>query len=218
MDGIHDLGGKQGFGPVDTEEEEEAFHTPWEARLYGIVRAMKQPPDWSIDRFRYTRECIEPVDYLTRPYFDQWLQTYAALMVGSGLASVEELASGRSRSGAANLGPPMAPDAVAVAKKKAARFDRPGDAPAKFTAGDRVRTGEHGSSGHTRLPGYLRGRAGIILRCHGNHVLPDANVQGIEKAEALYTVAFAAAELWPDAENRLDQIFADLWESYLGPA
>jgi nitrile hydratase len=218
MDGIHDLGGKQGFGPIDAGEKEEAFHAPWEARLYGIVRAMKQPPDWNIDRFRYTRECIEPVDYLTRPYFDQWLQTYAALMIGSGLATVEELASGRSRSGPANLGPPMAPDAVAVAKRKAVRFDREGGAKPKFAVGDRVRAGEHGSPGHTRLPGYLRGRTGSILRCHGKHVFPDASVRGVERAEPLYTVAFAAAELWPDAQNERDRVTADLWESYLGPA
>jgi nitrile hydratase len=218
MDGIHDLGGKQGFGPVDTREKEEPFHAPWEARLLGIVRAMQRPRDWSIDRFRYTRECIDPIDYLTRPYYDQWLQTYAALMIGSGIATVEELASGRSRSGPANLGAPMAPEAVAEAKKSSVRFDRAGGAPPRFATGALVRANFHGSTGHTRLPGYLRGRRGEILRSHGAHVLPDASARGVEHAEPLYTVAFAAGELWPEAASRRDHVFADLWESYLEPA
>ncbi len=215
MDGIHDLGGKQGFGPVDVGEKEEPFHAPWEARLYGIVRAMRQPPEWNIDRFRHTRECIDPVDYLTRPYFDQWLQTYGALMIGSGIATAKELAMGRSESGAAKLGPPMAPEAVASASKASARFDRADGGAPRFAIGDRVRTNSLGSTGHTRLPAYARGRIGEIIRHHGAHILPDLSARGIERAEALYTVAFAAAELWPEAASRRDHVFIDLWDSYL---
>ncbi|MGH7187040.1 MAG: nitrile hydratase subunit beta [Pseudomonadota bacterium] len=215
MDGIHDLGGKQGFGRIDVQEKEEPFHAPWEARLLGIVRAMQRAPDWNIDRFRYTRECIDPVDYLTRPYFDQWLQTYAALMIGSGIATVEELATGRSGSGTANLGAPMAPEAVASAKRALLRFDRADGEPPRFAIGDRVRAIPHGAPGHTRLPAYVRGRIGQITRHHGAHVLPDASARGIEKSEPLYTVAFEAAELWPEAESRPDRVFLDLWDSYL---
>ena len=87
MDSIHDLGGRQGFGPIDTAEPHEPFHAQWEARLLGIVRAMSRPPGWTIDRFRFARESIAPVDYLTRPYYDQWLQTYAALLIDSGVAT-----------------------------------------------------------------------------------------------------------------------------------
>src|SRR5215467_9809650 len=79
MDGIHDLGGRQGFGTINVHETEVPFHEPWEARVLGIVRAMSPAADWNIDWFRHCRELIEPVDYLTRPYFDQWLQTYAAM-------------------------------------------------------------------------------------------------------------------------------------------
>ena len=216
MDGIHDLGGRQGFGPIDVHEPEEPFHEAWEARVLGMVRAMSRAPDWSIDWFRHCRELIEPVDYLTRPYYDQWLQTYAAMMVASGVASVEELASGKA-STAVGLPPPMEPGAVARAKQAVVRFDREGGRPA-FAVGDAVRAKPHGVPGHTRLPAYVRGRRGRIESSHGAHVLPDANALGEARAEPLYTVAFEGAELWPEAAGRRERVFLDLWESYLDRA
>ena len=96
MDGIHDLGGRQGFGTINVHETEVPFHEPWEVRVLGIVRAMSPAADWNIDWFRHCRELIEPVDYLTRPYFDQWLQTYAAMLVNSDIATVQELTGGQA--------------------------------------------------------------------------------------------------------------------------
>jgi nitrile hydratase subunit beta len=214
MDGIHDLGGRQGFGPIDVHEPEEPFHEPWEARMLGMSQAMSRPADWSIDWFRHCRELIDPVDYLTRPYYDQWLQTYAAMMVNSKVATVEEVASGKARTGAPDLRPPMTPAAVAAAKRAVTRFDREG-APPAFAAGDTVMAKDHGMPGHTRLPAYARGRRGRIEACHGAHVLPDANARGEARAEPLYTVSFDAAELWAEAAGRRDRVFVDLWESYL---
>ena len=218
MDGIHDLGGKQGFGPIDVGENEEPFHAAWEARLLGIVRAMTRVAPWSIDWFRYVRELIEPVDYLTRPYYDQWLQTYAAMMVNSGVATVDELASGQSAGPIPDLAPPVPPSAVAAATRNMARFDRESAAVPRYVPGDPVRTHVHGAAGHTRLPQYARGCRGTVTASHGAHVLPDASALGEERAEPLYTVAFAAADLWPEAAGSRDRVYLDLWESYLEPA
>jgi nitrile hydratase beta subunit len=218
MDGIHDLGGRQGFGPVDVDEPEAVFHDAWEGRVWGIVRAMTRLPDWNIDWFRHCRELIDPVDYLTRPYFDQWLQTYAAMLVNSRAATVEEVASGRSQSAIPSLKPPMPPEAVQQAKSKPMRFDRESAAMPALAVGDAVRAKPHGATGHTRLPAYVRGRYGVIDASHGAHVLPDMNAFGEDRAEPLYTVAFDAAELWPEAAGRLDRVFVDLWESYLDRA
>jgi nitrile hydratase beta subunit len=215
MDGIHDLGGRQGFGPIDVHEPEEPFHEPWEGRVFGMVRSISRPADWSIDWFRHCREMIEPVDYLTRPYYDQWLQTYAAMMVNSGVATVAELMSGRATTAAPDLPEAMAPAAVATAKRAVIRFDREGPT-AAFAVGDVVTTANHGVPGHTRLPAYVRGRRGRIEASHGAHVLPDANARGDKRAEPLYTVAFDAAELFAEATGRRDRVFLDLWESYLG--
>ncbi len=124
MDGIHDLGGRHGFGPVDRHGEDEAFHESWEERVLGIVRGMSRPADWSIDWFRHCRELIDPADYLTRPYYDQWLQTYAAMMVNSGVATVGELASGKSDRANPGPAPPMPPESVVSATSAVMRFDR----------------------------------------------------------------------------------------------
>ncbi|MEP0322354.1 nitrile hydratase subunit beta [Bauldia litoralis] len=218
MDGIHDLGGKQGFGPIDVGEDDNPFHADWEARMLGIVRAMSRPAPWSIDWFRHVRELIGPVDYLTRPYYDQWLQTYAAMMVNSGVATVDELASGTSVADIPGLGPPSPPSAVAGAIRNTARFDRPATEPPRFAAGDPVRASLNANPGHTRLPQYVRGRRGMVTAMHGAHVLPDASAAGVEKAETLYSVAFAATELWPEATAGGDRVILDLWERYLEPA
>lgn len=218
MDGIHDLGGRQGFGPVAVDEPEEPFHSDWEARLVGISRGMRYPPNFNIDRFRFTRELIDPVDYLVRPYYDQWLQVYAALMIQQGWITVEELAQGRALTPAPSADqPPPGPDSVAEAKKRNIAFDTPENRPPAFAVGDRVRTLDHGSVSHTRLPAFARAKQAEVVGYRGFHIYPDANVSGEKRGEPLYTVAIAHADLWPEAVGSRDRIFLDLWEPYLEP-
>ena len=215
MDGPHDLGGKQGFGPVAAKETEEPFHSDWEARMWGMDHSITYPDGWNIDWWRHSRELIQPTDYLTRPYLDQWMQTYAALLVDSGIASVAEIARGRSTSPGPKVKPPLTAEGVRNASQRAARFDRDEGPKPSFKVGDHVRARDHGISTHTRLPGYVRGRHGTIERSCGNHVLPDASAVGRDHAEPLYTVAFDAGELWAEAKGRRERIHLDLWESYL---
>jgi nitrile hydratase beta subunit len=219
MDGIHDLGGRHGFGHIDTDEPEEQFHEPWEARVRGMVNAMSRAPDWNLDWFRHCRELIDPVDYLSRPYFDQWAQTYSAMMVNSGLATVEEIAAGRA-AGAASTGlpDPMSAEQVAGAKLGAERFDAPVDEPPAFVPGAGVRTILAVTNGHTRLPAYARGHNGRVLAHHGAHVFPDENAVNRKRYEHLYTVEFDASALWPEAPQSSDTVSLNLWESYLEPA
>lgn len=214
MDGPHDLGGKQGFGPVIVLEKDEPFHSDWEARMWGIARCIRSA-GWNIDLWRHTRELIEPVDYLSRSYFDQWMQTYAALLVDFDVATIAEVASGKSVSPGPKLQPPISAEGVRQAAHTAARFDRDGGPNPGFKVGDRVRVRAHGIPTHTRLPAYARGRLGTIERSCGNHVLPDANALGNERAEPLYTVAVDSGELWQEAKGRRERVMLDLWESYL---
>lgn len=216
MDGPHDLGGRQGFGPVDVGEPDAPFHADWEARMWGIARGMIGAKGSNIDWFRHCRELIDPADYLTRPYFDQWMQDYAAMLVDAGDATVDEIVTGKSNDTSSVHGPAPGPDVVVQMRGRRNQFDRKVASAPAFAAGDRVRCAKHGHSGHTRLPAYARDRVGVIHAYHGAHVFPDTNARGEECPEALYTVVFAAAELWPDAGRR-DSVYIDLWESYLEP-
>ncbi len=215
MDGPHDLGGRQGFGPVAVNEAEVGFHHSWDGRMWGMVRAMTKPPGWTIDWFRHCRELIDPADYLTRPYFDQWMQTYSAMLIDSGVFSVAEISAAarapvpeRTRSGA-GLDP--------AALDKGRGFNREVAEAPKFAVGDHVQTKDMGNTGHTRLPGYARGRVGLIDHCYGAHVFADASARGEERAETLYSVKFSAEKLWPEAKGQRAWIYVDLWESYLEP-
>jgi nitrile hydratase len=218
MDGIHDLGGRQGFGKIDVDEPEVQFHEPWEARVRSIVNAMSRAPDWNIDWFRHCRELIEPVDYLTRPYFDQWAQTYCAMLINSGWASVEEVATGTSASAVPGLTAPVSATEVRGRKPQAKRFDAAVDTPPAFQVGQSVRAKSHTTTGHTRLPSYVRGFQGRIGNHHGAHVFPDDNALNDKHHEHLYTVEFEASTLWPEAVGSADTIHLNLWESYLDGA
>ncbi|MHA1572130.1 MAG: nitrile hydratase subunit beta, partial [Alphaproteobacteria bacterium] len=197
MDGPHDLGGRQGFGPVAVVEKEESFHSVWEGRMWGISRGLSWPPGWTLDWWRHSRELIDPTDYLTRPYFDQWMQTYAAILIDSDVFSVADLAR-------AAAGPEPARDASPEpidTSKMGRGYDREIAETPRFVIGDQVTANRLGAPGHTRLPGYLRGQTGVVDHYYGGHVLPDASAKGRERAEPLYSVKFAAETLWPEAKD-----------------
>ncbi len=218
MDGPHDLGGKEGFGPIDVDEDEVPFHHAWEGRMWGIAKCTGAP-DWTIDWWRHVRELIDPVDYLSRPYFDTWMQTQSAAFIDSGVFTLDELVSGKSATPPSGSPAVLAKaDALQANRTQAARFDREIDTAPVFSAGDRVQTKAHGHSHHTRLPAYARGRPGVIHAHHGAHVFADENARGREVAQHIYSVMFEARDLWPEAGGRKDRIYLDLWESYLDPA
>jgi nitrile hydratase len=219
MNGVHDMGGMHGHGPIHPEEDEPVFHAPWEARMLGMRRSGTFPPGFNIDRWRHVRELIPPHLYLSRSYYDHWYMSYVAALLQSGMATREEIKSGHAAPGTAKRNDAMRPEQVGKTQKTAGVFTRPIEASPAFAVGQRVRARNINAVGHTRVPRYVRGKVGIVQLHHGGHVLPDSNahLQG-EAPQHLYTVAFAARELWgPDASSG-DEICADLWESYLEPA
>jgi nitrile hydratase beta subunit len=224
MDGIHDVGGKQGYGAIDVDEVDlyeigEAFHHDWEAREWGISRCARTP-DITIDWWRHCRELIAPVDYLSRPYFDTWAQTDFATYIDGGFFTLDEVFSGHSNTDDDPLDeappePMSKADAVIADSQKAIRFDSEITDQPIFAIGDRVITNKHGHSGHTRLPQYARNCVGKIYASNGAHVFPDLSAQGKKIHQHLYSVVFETGELWPDSANKHDKVFLDLWESYL---
>lgn len=214
MDGIHDMGGKQGFGAVEVDEVDEPFHHDWEGRKWAIARTCSAP-DWTLDWWRHVRERIDPVDYLSRPYFDSWMQTYAAAFVTSGVFTLDEITSGHTD----QKGPPAkAQDLAGALEANQAlcrNFESPAHGPPSFNEGDAVSTVAHGNPHHSRLPQYARGKPAIIHAYRGSHLFANAGARGIHEGQHLYTVAIAASDLWGTEANPRDTVYLDLWESHL---
>ena len=74
MNGIHDMGGMHGFGPVQIEADEPLFHAAWERRALGLTLAMGATGQWNIDQSRSARESLPPATYLTAGYYGIWLR------------------------------------------------------------------------------------------------------------------------------------------------
>ena len=219
MNGIHDLGGMHGFGPVGPEPNEPVFHHEWERRAFALNLAAGFLGRWNIDMGRYAREHMPPAAYLATTYYEHWLYGLERLLVEKGLVAAKELETMRPQ-GAAHSVKVLGVDDVpkALRNRRAARMD---DhlATARFKAGDPVRTKNLNPTGHTRLPRYARDKVGVIDRDHGVFILPDEHAKsGTKVPSHCYAVRFEGRELWgPDAGPR-DAVFVDCFEPYLEPA
>jgi nitrile hydratase beta subunit len=224
MDGVHDLGGMQGFGPVEREDNEPVFHAEWEAAVLVMMRAAGSRGIFNIDEFRHGIERMPPAEYLRASYYEKWLDGITRLLIEKGVVGADELAERRAffasrpdaPASAALPGPP--PSRVPWNPNWVQDCIRETGATPRFAPGDPVRTREMHPHGHTRLPRYARGKRGVIHRCHGVHVFPDTNAHGQgEQPQPLYSVQFDARELWGESAEPNQVVHIDLWESYLLP-
>ncbi len=219
MNGVHDMGGMHGLGPVAPEPDEPIFHARWEARALALTLAVGAWGRWTLDASRFEREMIPGPDYLRMSYDEKWIAGLRQLMLKHGLVTPEELSDGRPAPGSVRATPPLTADRVAGSLARGGSVERAIDSAPKFAVGDRVRARNIHPTGHTRLPRYARGHLGEIVRRHGAHVFPDTNAHGAgEQPQHLYQVRFAARELWGEAASARDAVFLDLWEPYLEPA
>jgi len=219
MNGVHELGGMHGMGPIRAEKNEPVFHAPWEGRAFALTRAMGAWRRWNIDASRFQREQIAPLDYFRMSYYERWIAGLIELMLRTGLVTRSELESSRPDPGAAQQTPPLTPAGVAALVSRGVPARRDAAAAARFRAGERVLARNMHPPGHTRLPRYTRGKVGTVARDHGVFVFPDSNAlfQG-EKPQHLYSVRFPARELWGDQAGSRDSVYVDLWDDYLEPA
>jgi nitrile hydratase subunit beta len=215
MNGVHDMGGMHGFGPVEPEENGPVFHAPWEGRALAMNRAMGYLGLWNIDIGRFSREQLAPNVYLGSSYYRKWTLGLEDLVVQYGLVGDDELAAGKALHPAAPVKRALtAADAPKLLSRGS--FERPAEAPARFKVGDRVRMKNMHPTGHTRLPRYVRGHTGVIECVRGCHVFPDAVVAGRgEEPHWLYTVVFDGRELWGEGADPALKVSIDAWEPYL---
>ena len=213
MNGVHDMGGMHGLGPIAPEPREPVFHHDWEARVHALTLA--SPTRSNIDAGRHRIELLPAADYLRMSYYEKWLTRLEQRLVDGGYVSEAELASGRADPAAVKSTPARTAETVHAAMTSPHSYVREAG-PAAYAVDDCVRARILNPTGHTRLPRYVRGRTGVIVAHHGAHVLPDSNAHDLgEDPRHLYSVVFTARELWgPDAPER-DSVRLDLWEPYL---
>lgn len=219
MDGIHDMGGMQGFGSVAIDPDEPVFREQWHSRAFAMGVMSMGVSGTNLDAFRHALERLHPYDYLADGYYGRWLACAELLLTDSGV-----LARGAVEARARKLMGEQADEPNDPEPDKPV-FERGGpgslreiDDPPAFSSGDRVRARDLRTGGHTRLPGYVRGRAGVVTALRPSALLPDTNAhfEG-ENPQHVYTVEFDSTELWGDgAEPAALRI--DLFESYLEAA
>ena len=201
MDGVHDLGGRHGYGPVRFTHDAKAFHARWEVRVNSLYAHAVRSGIFNMDEYRYAIERMDPRHYLTASYYERSLTSLATLCVEKGLVSREELE--QRAQGAFPLSMPGVPGR--------------GNSPTRqaFAIGDRVTVKANFVPGHTRMPGYIRGKAGVVVGISPAYPFPDAHAHGVEAApEPTYDVRFHSEQLWPgSAEPAL--VHVGVFESYL---
>ncbi len=207
MDDIHDLGGMQGFGAVAHSPAEPVFHDRWEAAARSLLLVVAGAIDASGGEFRHSIERMEPGHYLTSGYYEHWLTAAATLAVEHGLVNVSDLEA-RAGGRFPLSGPVLAPRVTDAGRD----VDEP-----RFAVGDLVRVREWHPPGHTRCPGYVRGKTGIVVRVDGIHSVPDIEAHGTARRhEPTYSVRFDAGTLWRDGDDGQGvAVHVDLWDSYL---
>lgn len=216
MNGAHDMGGVDGFGPVMPEPNEPVFHAEWERRALALTLAMARPGGWNIDMSRFAREDRSPADYLGKSYYQIWLAGLERLMQERGLVMPDEIDAGHVLHQPKAGVPILAPGDVEGMLRRGAPTEREAISTPLFAIGDRVRAKNIHPAGHIRLPRYVRGHVGVVELLHGAHVFADSNARGDgENPQQLYTVCFTGRELWGDRGDAASSVSVDAWESYL---
>jgi len=218
MNGVHDMGGMHGMGPITVEKNEPVFHAPWQGRIYAITRAVGAWRKWNLDSARSQRELMNPAEYFRLSYYEKWIGPFVEMMLKNGMVTSAEVESGKADHGSSKQVPALTADAVPawIAKGVPARRDVP--VAARFQAGQRVRARNMHPVKHTRLPRYARGKVGMIDRDHGVFVFPDTNAYFLsEKPQHVYSVRFTARDLWGEQASTRDSVYVDMWDDYLEP-
>jgi len=218
MNGVHDLGGMQGMGPIEPEPNEPVFHYEWEARAFALNIAAGAWRKWNIDAGRHEIELLPPANYLRMSYYEKWTARLVELLIKAGLVTRAEIASGTPARGSSKATPPLTPAQVPSVLRTGAAASRNVSVAPRFRAGERIRARNIHPAGHTRLPRYARGHVGTIDRDHGVYVFPDSNAhfRG-ENPQHVYSVRFAARELWGEQASPRDSVYIDLWDDHLEP-
>jgi nitrile hydratase beta subunit len=198
MDGMHDLGGKEGFGQINYPQQ--SHDETWEPLARALSALAVQKKIYNMDEYRHAIERMAPVHYLSAPYYERVLTAAATLYVEKGVITAKELAD--QVEGMFPLSKPIGPG----------RLNAPAQ---KFRIGEIVQVKNEFVSGHVRMPGYIRGKQGVVVAESPPYPFPDAAAHNLPVTEEpTYDVRFRSTELWPDASDEAF-IHVGVFQSYL---
>ena len=209
MNGVHDMGGMHGFGPVTPESDEPVFHAEWEGRVLAMDLAMRATGEWGVDAARFARESEPPARYLAESYYERWLGGLERLLLERGLVSEEELRVGAS----------LAPGQRLEHGRR--RGQPQGAGPPRAVRGRGLRAGQEHPPSWPHPPAALRaracrdgGRACTAATCSRTRAPTTLG----EDPQWLYVVVFDGAELWGADAEPGTAVSVDAFEPYLEPA
>ena len=219
MNGVHDCGGMQCYGPIHYTPSEPAFHAPWEGRVLALTQASWYVHNVELATYRSDIEALPPAEYLRMSYWEIWFAALIKRLVDNRWVTTLEVARGRSERPATNGAVPASPAEIVAHLFKPRDYRRQQTQEPRFEIGARVRARNINPATHTRLPRYARSKVGTIARQCGPYDFPDTDEYNLgANPNHVYSVRFAARELWGDAASPRDFIYVDLWERYLEPA
>jgi nitrile hydratase len=213
------MGGMQDMGPIRHEPHEPTFHERWEGRVYALSRVLRTRSGlWNLDAFRHGIEVLPPTDYLRMSYYEKWFTWMLTTVVTAGDVTQSEVESGSPAPGSPRQAVLLAAEAVPSMVDRRGSARRAAVVAPRFKAGQRVRARNIHPAGHTRLPRYVRAKRGVVVLDRGVFLFPDTNAhQRGEKPQHLYSVRFAARELWGEQASSRDSVHLDLWDDHLEP-
>ena len=217
MNGIHDMGGFHGFGPVVIEKNEPVFHSRWEGRVYALTQVLDTTGIYNLDEHRHEIELMDSAAYLTDGYYGRWLFAMESILNRKNILRRAEV---DARVSGSNAKPEVADRNWPLPEEQKIRWGacrEDVEVAPKFAVGDRVRVRNHQPSGHTRLPYYVRSKVGIVSVVNAQAwVYPDTRAHNAgENLQPVYNVTFSAEEVWGDAAEPNAIVRVDLSEDYL---
>jgi nitrile hydratase subunit beta len=202
MDGFHDLGGRQGFGPV--VKKDAPFSEDWEVRINAFLGGLLKRHGFNMDEYRHAIERMEPRHYVGASYFERTFTAVATLCVEKGIFTREEL------------------DAAVGVSVQLSRPSKPGrvieDELPELALGDLVTVKSEFVPGHIRLPAYIRGKNGRVVGISPAYPLPDAAAHGLSSPrQRTFDVCFSSRDIWPNSAEDAE-VHVGVFHGYLRKA
>jgi nitrile hydratase subunit beta len=231
----HTLGGLEGLDPVQLETR--VFVQDWEQRIFGIHTAMmalspqldlETTPStfstvWTWADLRKGAEAMNPFDYFKFRYYEKWLGGISGYFVDKGYITQDELES-RTNAFLKASSTPLPQGGDPSIDERVRKYLLIGDDPKRdrataprFKQGEIVQVRDPDTVDHTRLPGHLRTKVGVIDSIYADSYtyLCDTGPDGVGDAMPVYCVRFDPDVLWPGNTEDNFTFYADLFEAYL---